>query len=515
MSGTYIIQPQNRVAGSAGHLADHDNLGAVLSAVPDIQYSVLNTQYAGGADPTGYADSTAAINATLTATPAGGVCFVPAGTYKITGTIVIPNDVTLKGTDASDPTAGSILSVANSSNLSSVISDGAFSSNSSSVSNGPRIEGMILKCNGANQASGLGVGIAFCSYRGEIFNCRVNDSRGDGIRIANQTANAGVVSGSVVECKIRDCTIAGCGTAGTSGNREGIALRDSGAGAVTDFWVEDCVIWEGALTQTKGMGIYANSPVGGIVRGNHLYGIGTHGIYMQGTGATRVVDNYVEYFGQLTSSGACYGIYVMDSGGAPGCYIAGNTINVDDAISGNTFVGLYLTNVGSNQQAFFGLGVNTFYTSSVSAATAVSIQNQGSATNFTVAGSAQMCYGFTQPYVLNNAYGTYVGDMFKGLQDPAYASTMAVDLTKGTTVMITLTGNVAMDIPTQMVTGMSFTFIFYQPTTGGTYNYTVTWTNNNTAIAKWVNATFVATTGASAMSAVTFVTDGYDIVQVV
>src|ERR1700722_16663516 len=123
MSGTYVIQPQTRVGGSTGHLADHDNLGAVLSGVPDTAYNVLNTAYSGGADPTGTNDSTAAINAALTATPAGGVCLVPAGTYKISGTIVIPNDVTLKGTDPSDPTAGSTLSVANSSNLSSVISD--------------------------------------------------------------------------------------------------------------------------------------------------------------------------------------------------------------------------------------------------------------------------------------------------------------------------------------------------------------------------------------------------------
>jgi hypothetical protein len=69
-----------------------------------------------------------------------------------------------------------------------------------------------------------------------------------------------------------------------------------------------------------------------------------------------------------------------------------------------------------------------------------------------------------------------------------------------------------MDIPAQMTAGMQFTFIFYQDATG---SRTVTWTNNNPGIAKWVNATFAPTATANAMSAVTFVTDGYDIVQVV
>ncbi len=514
MSGTYVIQSQTRVGGSSGHVGDHDNLGAVMAGVNDIVYNVLNTAYSGGADPTNTNDSTAAINAALAATPAGGQCFVPQGTYKISGVITIPQGVTLKGVDASDPTQGSVLSVANNANLSCVISDGSFASNGGFVSTGPRVEGIVIKANGANQSSGTGIGIAFCSYRGEILRCRINDTRGDGIRVTNMTANGGVVSGSVVECKVRDNTLAGCGTAGTSGNREGIAFRDSGASLVTDWWCEDNVVWEGALAQTTGHGIYANSPVGSVVSGNHLYGIGIHGIYMSGTGATRIEDNYVEYFGQLASSGACYGIYAMDSGGAPGAHISGNVINIDQLITGNTFVGIYLTNGGSGQAAFFGLGVNNVY-SQVAAATAMSIQNQGAAGSFIVAGCPQVVYGFTTPYALLNAYGTYLGDMFKGGQQPAYASTMAVDTTKGTTIGITLTGSVTMDIPTQMVNGQTFTFIFYQPNSGGTYTYVVNFTNNNTGIAKWVNATFVAATGASAMSAVTFVTDGYDIVQVV
>ena len=81
--------------------------------------------------------------------------------------------------------------------------------------------------------------------------------------------------------------------------------------------------------------------------------------------------------------------------------------------------------------------------------------------------------------------GTYIGSMFAGAQGPAYASAMEMDLTKGTTVGITLHGNLVMDIPAQMTAGMQFTFIFYQDAAG---SRTVTWTNNDTGIAAMVNA---------------------------
>ncbi|GAA5200200.1 hypothetical protein GCM10023322_77540 [Rugosimonospora acidiphila] len=50
-----------------------------------------------GADPTGAADSTQAINAALAATPVGGVCYLPAGTYRTSKPLVVPPAVTLLG----------------------------------------------------------------------------------------------------------------------------------------------------------------------------------------------------------------------------------------------------------------------------------------------------------------------------------------------------------------------------------------------------------------------------------
>jgi hypothetical protein len=59
--------------------------------------NVLNTAYAGGADPTGAADSTAAINAALAAA-SPGQAVTGQGVFKTTGPIVVPSGVELRGT---------------------------------------------------------------------------------------------------------------------------------------------------------------------------------------------------------------------------------------------------------------------------------------------------------------------------------------------------------------------------------------------------------------------------------
>jgi hypothetical protein len=53
-------------------------------------YNVLNAAYAGGADPTGAADSAAAFQAAVNAMPAaGGVIYFPAGTYRVNSTVTV------------------------------------------------------------------------------------------------------------------------------------------------------------------------------------------------------------------------------------------------------------------------------------------------------------------------------------------------------------------------------------------------------------------------------------------
>jgi hypothetical protein len=83
-------------------------------------------------------------------------------------------------------------------------------------------------------------------------------------------------------------------------------------------------------------------------------------------------------------------------------------------------------------------------------------------------------------------------------------------------ISIVLGGNLTLDLPAFFPGGMRITFIFQQPDSGGTYNHTVTFANSGgySGGGDWANATFVAATGNNAFSSVTFVSDGYDLVQV-
>jgi Pectate lyase superfamily protein/F5/8 type C domain/Abnormal spindle-like microcephaly-assoc'd, ASPM-SPD-2-Hydin len=72
-------------------LADFEQVAPALSQ-PSGSVSVVSE----GADPTGAADSTNAFNAAITAAGAGGVVWIPPGTYDIPGHIIV-NNVTVEG----------------------------------------------------------------------------------------------------------------------------------------------------------------------------------------------------------------------------------------------------------------------------------------------------------------------------------------------------------------------------------------------------------------------------------
>ncbi|HEY3713721.1 MAG TPA: choice-of-anchor D domain-containing protein [Jatrophihabitantaceae bacterium] len=71
--------------------ADFENVAGVLSQ-PGGSVSVTSQ----GADPTGAADSTGAFNSAISAAGAGGTVWIPEGTFKIPGHLIL-NNVTIKG----------------------------------------------------------------------------------------------------------------------------------------------------------------------------------------------------------------------------------------------------------------------------------------------------------------------------------------------------------------------------------------------------------------------------------
>ena len=91
---SYTLPSDVHAPGDSGHTNDHNSIVDVLKGMGAVS-NVLNTAYgSGGADPTGVnIDSTAAIQAAVVnALPAsGGITSTsPAGIYKVTSTITIP-----------------------------------------------------------------------------------------------------------------------------------------------------------------------------------------------------------------------------------------------------------------------------------------------------------------------------------------------------------------------------------------------------------------------------------------
>jgi len=82
---------QDEDINAAANIAPTKIAGTALTAESMSIFNALDY----GADPTGVVDSTAEINAALTA-GAGGVVIIPAGTYKTSATLVVPADTALR-----------------------------------------------------------------------------------------------------------------------------------------------------------------------------------------------------------------------------------------------------------------------------------------------------------------------------------------------------------------------------------------------------------------------------------
>ena len=88
MPAQFTLPPDTRSVGSGDPPADMNGVVDTLTAMGAV-FNVLNTAYAGGADPTGAADSAAAIQAAVTAaiTAGGGIVRIPKGAYKVASTV--------------------------------------------------------------------------------------------------------------------------------------------------------------------------------------------------------------------------------------------------------------------------------------------------------------------------------------------------------------------------------------------------------------------------------------------
>ena len=92
----FTIPPATRAVGTADPPGDMNNASVSLTVLA--AGNVQNSAYAGGADPSGAADSTAAIQAALTAarSAGGGTVTVPPGTYVISAPLRVGSGTALQ-----------------------------------------------------------------------------------------------------------------------------------------------------------------------------------------------------------------------------------------------------------------------------------------------------------------------------------------------------------------------------------------------------------------------------------
>lgn len=160
---TFTVPPANKVANQGGFVADIDNAYAALQQLA--AGNVLNTAYAGGADPSGLSDSTAAVQAAEDALAAagGGTLVFPAGTYKVTG-LVKKSGVSW----VTDGRGAVVLQLAAGVNAPLLVSDG-FASLTMSGSNSAGITGfavrdIVFDGNASGQSAAAAAGVQIFGF---------------------------------------------------------------------------------------------------------------------------------------------------------------------------------------------------------------------------------------------------------------------------------------------------------------------------------------------------------------
>ena len=244
-----------------------------------------------GADPTGVADSTTALQAGLTAVgnAGGGIFFIPTGTYKVTNTLLIPSDVMVRG-------AGRQATI-----LSSPAGTYA----------GKSVEGSNVYATLAMAAVS----------NASVYSLTVDHTTGavnaNGIVIVAGNAGLGTASNN---CAIVDCEV----KFGSSPGHTYLiwSLASTGSKILYNY------VDGGVTTNTPGTeeGIEAYGGTDTLIEGNTVKNCDNNGIYVwvdSGSALnllnTRIVNNYVTKCQQ--------GIYVQSSTTVKNCLVANNNID--------------------------------------------------------------------------------------------------------------------------------------------------------------------------------------------
>jgi len=244
-----------------------------------------------GADSTGVTDSTTALQAGLTAVGAagGGTFYIPAGTYKVTNTLLIPTDVMVRG-------AG---------RQATILTSPAGTYAGKTVEGAP-VYATLGMC-AVNNAS--------------VYSLTVDHTAGtvsaNGIVIMAGNAGLGTAS---TNCSIVDCEVK---KSSTPGHQYCIWSLSSTGSKILYNYVDGGVSTNTAGTE-EGIEAYGGTDI--LIEGNTVKNVNNNGIYVSVDSGValnllniRVVNNYVTKCQQ--------GIYLISATSAKNCLISNNNID--------------------------------------------------------------------------------------------------------------------------------------------------------------------------------------------
>jgi pectate lyase-like protein len=295
---------------------------------------IVATDTAYGADPTGAEDSAAAINAALAATPVGGICYLPAGTYQTSAPLVVPPRVTLLGSHAghTDLTACAI-------QPSSAFAGLALAATSTDAAT--TIEAVVVLL---DQTSG---GYSAASFEQRLVNFCIDGTNLPSTGSVNGIQAVGYVHGAYVE-GIGIFNVSGrgiCGLSRNAGNPYSWRMSRVCVNApkgpygynvanFTDSLYEDCE----AIGCSKGSGWYIAGDGNSQFTNCRAEWSGHHGFEVHSAS----VSSYV-FTGCTTDRNGYNGMYIVDSGGVGPILVNGCIFNRDgrnDGAGGNGFAGI-------------------------------------------------------------------------------------------------------------------------------------------------------------------------------
>ena len=268
----------------------------------------------------------------IAALQAGGMLLVDIpGVLLVSSTIKLPQLCTIQGMSR----YGTQIKAANASNLHAVIASDAWIDNDASFNQFQTIRSLSIDCNGSNQSSGDGHGIALWCYEAKVEDVLIYGGRGDCVR--HSSANrAGTENGTASECYILNSEFR---------FPTGAGVRSYDPDPTVDSNQADGYIINCQFESVGTYGIQIDHSAGWTIRGNHLYGLPISGIRCDYVYETSIVDNYIESWGTGTVVGATTAAGIdCTSFAIGGVVIANNRLNLIDALTDADFYprGIYV-----------------------------------------------------------------------------------------------------------------------------------------------------------------------------